>query len=764
MARRTRPIVPALAGLAVVVLGLGSAAADEPVDTVLDLLSYRVHTVYGPDRVETTQDAVLLVPLPVDVDHDLATGLGGQDVLVQLQVDAGRATLRVTQLPGAPSPLPLAVEAILADPRHESDLRVAFGYDALADTAPAAYDATIALLGEGERVSSFTLDLHAVAPGSTLGVTADVYREGPGGERLDPQRGRIDFTPVPAVAHFGVIAGSQFGLNQSGVDLAADTPTKAVVLIEDVQGADESRVDATIDQVPASLSILLTTSDDGSQTFSYSATARVQLIDVRGTQLVGGAIVEELVLRLQDMAMNASLVQDSPTHSTFQADSPIGTVEVGAATGGAVKFLSEPNAYLYADDSGGVDSFAVRVLGLSAFEISTADPFLVDATLQAGPFHVVLVQGAASLEAWIRDLPDHVRIQFSAVQGSLSYQGSAVIGEITVDATDPAGIAGRATQLHLLARDIPRALDLAFGESGSTVTIDAKGQTLGLIEVQLTSGPDDRLDPAVDGVLLEDLADRYVVFARVTGLRKIVGTQMPQPDVTLETTGGRVFKVDLNELVGSRVVYTRATLDSLPASVHVRLADPEIFYDASGTASSLVFDTNSGDRWNLHADIGNPLPAHLSVCSSGDGFCTGFQRSAGAGSLKFDASEHTSVNVLDCVRPLDASCPSAPSTYTRLDNWRVKHFEFDADADSTGFSGYTFNNTNGELLQGYLKQIDGSSGFEADIRPGYWSQNRKVEWSFWGLSKNKSGSVNCAGSSFSIRVFGIWIGVTSYVC
>jgi hypothetical protein len=123
------------------------------------------------------------------------------------------------------------------------------------------------------------------------------------------------------------------------------------------------------------------------------------------------------------------------------------------------------------------------------------------------------------------------------------------------------------------------------------------------------------------------------------------------------------------------------------------------------------------------------------------------------------------LNVFDCVRPLNASCQrGSASEFTQVDNWRVRHFAFDADADSVGESGYTWNDTDGHALQGYLLYIGSSTGFEANIRPGYWSNDRHVEWDLWGLIKDKSGSVNCAGSDFDIRVLGIWIGVTSYVC
>src|SRR5688572_9307531 len=104
-----------LAGLTLVG-GVVASAEEAP----LDPLTYTLRTVYRtPAGGQITNDvaAVQVLPVPVVVDHDLSTGLGGADVLAQLTIDAGRATLRVTKLPLAPASLPLSVEAILRDPR-----------------------------------------------------------------------------------------------------------------------------------------------------------------------------------------------------------------------------------------------------------------------------------------------------------------------------------------------------------------------------------------------------------------------------------------------------------------------------------------------------------------------------------------------------------------------------------------------------------------------------------------------------------------------
>lgn len=1213
-----------------------SVAQTPELPEALNPLVYEIVTEYrtpGGETIQKSTPAVLALPVPIDVDNELTTGLAGGDVLAQLTIDAGRAGLRVTTLPNAPADMPLKIEAVLSDPRQGTTLKVAFGYDALASKAPSVYTATIQLVGAA-RVTSFALDIQTVGAGPTIGVIAEVFHSGENGERRDPQRGRVDYTPVPTASHFGILQGSDFGIQQSGLDLATDTPTTVNVLIEDIQGSKAVIGRAKIAELPNIVSLILTEQDNGNRTWNYQATDVIDLVTLDITETSSTAVVDDFSVRIEKMALSATLIQDTPTHMTFQADRPIGALAAGSANGRSVAFLNEP-AYVYSTDRGAGDSFAFRILGLQRAELDTGDPFIADVTIQAGPFHVLIEDGTATFDAMIRDMPSRIRLALSASQGTLDWDGSAPIEEIaiaahdpegltgratdlmltlrqipasisvswgegsgvamlransgsigsvdllltsgptlqvdpgfdgvvfedveshyalaarltglrlvsvttgdapytmnlqknagpflahltqgqrdtrieildlpdsleatldpdqgsldytgsagialiTADLTDPAGVAGRATSLAIRLEDLPASLSLGYsaddtavvdahgsriglisvvatsgpaievepgfdgivledlpshyafavrltglryasvstgdapytlslqkdagpflirlqqdtrstrievndlpssltatfnpagslqysasatigevsavltdpdGVSGratkatallrslpttlnvswssagggtivadaqgatvgllevlltsgpdatlptdrdgvlledlsdryvvfgritglklvsfaqgpppsfrldttggrrfdvdvktqdaagiattvasiqnlpssvqigftnatalsytasgpvqrltvdafdptaisgrantlhaliesiparldaswasdGTITLDAKGGTIGLIELQLTSGPDERLAAQYDGLMLRDLTDRYVVFARLTGLRRVTGTQSPLPDITIETTGGRVLRIDLEEWNGSKVEYTRATLDRLPSSVRVRIAEgagDEIFYTASAATNSLVLDTNGGDRWNMHASISNPLPASVSFCSAGNGYCTGFRRSAGAGSFKFVASEHTTVDLFDCVRPLNSSCVRGNADdFTDVRNWRVRHVEFDADFDSVGESGYTFMHTASHALNGYLLTRSGSSGFEANFSPGFWANNRKVEWDVWGLFKDKSGSINCpGGTSLSVRVLGIWLGVTSYLC
>jgi hypothetical protein len=901
-----------------------------PPEEVVERLRFTWETSYGADGagdpVVRTHEGVLLVPTPLDVD-----GNPGPEVTAQLQIDAGRATIRVQKLPSAPAELPLQVEAVLPDPRGgEGDLFAAFGYDTRSDTAPEVYDATLALVGAG-RSATFTLDTRVVGPGERLAVIGSLFERGENGERVDPVRGRFEFDPVPLVAHVGVLLGSDLGLTRSGVELATETPTKATVKLEDLRGTSSVTLDGVIDKVPNSLSLMLTDAESGQRTLNYTATDVVERISARVADRQDGNVRQDFQLELGDMPRTVQLVQDSPTHLRMEASEPIGSLEVASATGGEARKLETP-AYVHAYDRDGVDSIAARVLGLQRAELDTGDPLVVDATMQAGPFDVLLVDGERTLDGKVRDLPSQVRVELSPQDGTLDYTGSSPIGELTLDGSDPSGFQGRATDLHLLAREIPTSLGLTYGDAGDQVSLDAGGGQVGLLEVQLTSGPDERLDPAVDGILLHDLADRYVLFGRVTNLRRVAVTQEPTPDLTLDTAGGRVFrvdydkrldsgkvmsidakidklqpatrlrliddaqgkrvtydaaaatdeitidgknveglsgraeeihvlmrgippslvvglddgtgrvninaggrelglleaqltsgpddriasgfdgillkdvadryvlfaritglrsatavqtpapdltldatgnrvfKVDINQqpLSGGKTTFTRATLDRLQRSTRVRVVPTSvgqrIEYTAASRTNSLSFESNSGNRWNLSATAA-PLPASLVLCQASNNTCGGSGRTSNAGSVSLNASEHTTINLFDCVRPATSACPGDPDEFIRVTNLRVRRLVEDAHSENSGERGHIYLDTDNHELTGSILARDGSGGFEANFPSGFRSNDRLGRWTLFGLSKDKSGSINCpGGTSLAVYVIGIRIGVTSYLC
>lgn len=575
-------------------------------------LSYRIATTYrAPDGqlIEKSTNAILLVPTPVDVDGDLEHNQT-PDVLAQLTIDAGRATFRTSTFPGGTLQLPLRIEAILDDPRGSTNLKVAFGYDALSSAAPAVFSSTIQLIGS-DRVTSLGLDIETAGAGSTLAVVGAVYEQGPNGSRIDPQDGRIEFSPVPAAAHFGILQGSDFGIQQSGVDLSTETPTRAQVVIRNIRGVAEQRTDLLVDKVPNVLSLVLTDQADGRKTYGYQATARVARLELTVSDLRSGQIAEQFALLIEDMATRVTLVQDTPTHATFTADGPVGSIGAGSANGRAISWLEDP-AYLYSTDRGAGDSFAFRVRGLTRAEYDTGDPFLVDVDIAPGPFLVRIEDGARTLNARITDLPGHVRLRFSETTGTIDYTGSGAIGRIAVDITDPDGISGRATEMHLVLDDVPTQLSMSFGAAGQQIRLDAGGSRVGLVTFLLTSGPQIEVEEGFDGVVLEDVPAHYAVAVRLTGLR-LVSVSTGDAPYTLELRkNAGPFLIALTQGTRTLRIEVRNLPDALTATI-----DPagRLEYSASAGIGSILaggFDPEglSGRATRLRLSV-TDVPAAL---------------------------------------------------------------------------------------------------------------------------------------------------------
>lgn len=385
----------------------------------------------------------------------------------------------------------------------------------------------------------------------------------------------------------------------------------------------------------------------------------------------------------------------------------------------------------------------------------------------------------------IEDVPTSLDLSVD-ISGAITYAASAPVPLLAIDAVDPAGLFDRATDLGLRLEGLPLGVDLGISESGAVV-IDTTGGKLGQIEALITDGADNRVPVGYDGILFEDLTDRFVVSARFTNLYAGDVAQVPQPRVTLTTDGGRPLSLGLYESVPGKasripgVAYTEASLVNLPAQVDLELLDGapgtiNIAYDASSTAQALTLETNAGNRWVTEASIANPVPKHFLACQAGDGRCADSGRTnASVGSFRFLADQHTTLNVLDCAAPLNSSCTRQNGTkLTSVENLRVKSFGFEADFSDCGFlgqqaCGHLFADTlpagagnalaNADTLQGRIFNKDGTTELTLDFGANFKAAKRLVVFRnfpnlfFSRLSTTKTGSVNCtSGTGINIKV------------
>lgn len=573
------------------------------------LPSFRFET--ESQGIRRSQSALFNVPTLLDVDAQ-----AGPDVVATLSLTASGVNLSVRRLALVPllaPALPLKIEAVVQDPRGDSTQVFAFGYDALASSAPGDYSETITVTGSG---SDTTLEgtIAASSAGTTLAVIGELFQPGLDGSRTQPQRARLDLTPVPASTSLTIRTGGTVLFA-----LGASTPTVAKVTAEDLRSANGPALVATIQSLPSDLRLQLTESN-GARRLSYTASAPVERI--------------------------------------------------------------------------------------------SADA---------------------------RNLP----------------------------------LQGRARQLLLALDDLPQTLSLNLGAEGSSFDLDTQGATLGRLEAVITSGPVENVPASFDGVLLKNLPDRSVLGARISGLKRVSGTQNPL-SVFLDSVAGRPFRAELRDqpTPSAKQTYTIAELRNLQRNTRFSVSDAsgrqEISYSADGSASSVTLDTNSGSRQQLTASIA-PMPRSLTACSTGDNRCSSSGRPGNRGSFRLVSSEAITVNLFDC----QAGSCSSPSRQFRLNNLRLRLVDAAISTGQSctflgclpeGSSGNIWLDTDWQEFTGSLVTQDGGNNVSAYFPPGFRTDNRYVSWSFFIPSK--SGAISCpSGTQLNVTVFGIVINVAGlYLC
>src|SRR5581483_7930406 len=203
-----------------------------------------------------------------------------------------------------------------------------------------------------------------------------------------------------------------------------------------------------------------------------------------------------------------------------------------------------------------------RVSGIQSATIGWGDPLKAQLVHDPSPFDIDVHTADKTVAGHLDQLPGTVDLRYSPGH-TLSYQGSDVIHTLTLDLTSTTPFTANANVLHAHITDVPRGLTFTQEADGNSITADTTNGSLGVLEVQLTSGPDERLADGVNGVLLESRLspDSYVAFARLAGLSHAhVGWDDPiQADVT--SAGGPLHITFIKDQTAGEfgeVVQTRA--------------------------------------------------------------------------------------------------------------------------------------------------------------------------------------------------------------
>jgi hypothetical protein len=466
-----------------------------------------------------------------------------------------------------------------------------------------------------------------------------------------------------------------------------------------------------------------------SELFTYDSDTQMQTLDItvqksRPTQLISKLGVHaELLPTDLDIAFDepnrgvTATIDGPPLHllevsirNTDAAEHLLGPDAVGVSKIERILFDGdeENNAFVRLKDIRGASVAMGPEEADAPVTVSlhhAGGPFVIKAEQDGFGPKIPLFKNKRTVDVNIPNLPADINsLSYSGKTRELHFNAATGIEELDANVTNTVEpVAGDiegpyAKQLKLHAEGIPAVLDFlptftsdeADPRDANTAIDLGPGQTIGLVELLLTSGPDNRaLLGDEDGLVFEDLETSYTIFARATGLSHIhYGTAVHDGTVSEESELG-VLDVDtrmLGDEQGPRNLnvilrtwtgdvkkrngteYLEATYLDPPARNHLLMlalkhddgTDWTTRFEYEGFAADgspdngghLQVTTNKGaQRSFLTADV-EPIPATAKLCiAPGDGECDD-QDPPGSREEQsykiFDLSEPINIDLADC--------------------------------------------------------------------------------------------------------------------
>ncbi len=646
---------------------LDGLSGESPLGQLVDTARYTWRSVYiDPNGAAQARefDAMLEVPEPLDV-----TGDGVPDVLalVDVIIKDGNAVpqIKVSRLLGSPAELPLSLQALLTLPNDSTTYR--FGYDTRTSNAPRGFHANI-LLGDGgaglEVATQGEAALIVTGAITPAGASSAVPSSGsgdpatlgddpldvPSGMAPEEQRFGVSFDRAPETARIAIdLAGGAVDAQNIAATFTTDAPTTVGVELADDSGGDQIFLaDASFAQIDGTLGLTLTGTEASGLTASLHGDAGLDQVNVRARTLDAGRTASDIILGLVDVpdAIDFSLGADGA--GSLTSSGPIGTFGAGYSSGGEILTLDDP-AYLRLLTKGEHQSLAVSLPGFEGMTLDLQDTVALNLTMAATPLRAFVEQETLTLDARILDAPRELKLALSP-DGAVSVEGSSAIDQVLITAEDESANLLGATHLDVTLTDIPHLLSVEVGDAG--VGFDTGGEPVGLVEVNAHSGNPISIPGNGDGLVMNQTAGDTRLAARISGLRKISAELDSTPELLLDTVAGNIFTVQLEDGADS----VNATIDHLVPNMRLGLVDDgsgaqRLNYSASASTNSLAFDLGG-----LSGSIAGPLPDRLRICMADDEAClpaVGIEDPA-LGSVLFDASEYTTLNLVDSAGGLSA--------------------------------------------------------------------------------------------------------------
>ena len=650
---------------------LQDATLGPDLDALVDVTRFRWRAVVDQDGLPRAREfrATIGVPQPLDVTGDghpdvlanltlasdfLSLQTAGVDGDLRLDLDTGAdprsivPRLEVARLPGAPEDLPLSLQALVQLPGSADEFR--FGYDARDGSAPEGFLADL-VLGEDE----VGVEL-ATRSDAALTVSGAVVPEGADGESATAapreQRFAIGFDTAPPAARLGLRLD---GSSDVAADLQTSVPTAVDVSFVDDSGAERvTTADVALDRVDGRASIAVSgdQADGAGVGATIESATGMDSVVIDGQQLVSGRIDTEVRLALTEVPASVRFGLGADGAGSLEASAPIGVFEAGFATAGRVLDLDD-EAYLRLLQDGDRSSVSLRLPEFERMDLGLGDDLGIELTKKAGPLTVRADLEDLAVQGLVEDAPRTVALAIEAA-GGVTIEGSDAIEsvDLTASTSDPEGIFQGASQVDVRLRDLPRRLEVAVGDDG--VTFGTGDQPIGLLELAAHSGTPLTIPGGGDGLVLDLTGETSSIAARISGLRAIEADLGDAPELLLDTVARQVFSVVLRG--ETRADDITATLDRLVPEMRLALVDgaagsTSLTYRASEPTERLTFSLSG-----LSGSIGGPLPDALDICIAGDEACLPDAGIAdpSLGSIRFEASEYTTLNLTDATGELSA--------------------------------------------------------------------------------------------------------------
>ncbi len=594
------PVVSTVADATTDIPGVGELVDQLPgVVCAINVAGYVYRTVYkppvGPAVVRYTP-ALAGLPTVLDVD---GTGILPDFIgTLGLNLTLNGVTLSIARS-SFPASGRVSIEAVAIVPGAE-DTYLGFGEDGTAVGTAKNWSAKVSVLGLSATTADLGLDLKTNTPPSSLATLGELF-SGPDPDAPErTYRGLANFTPVPAVF------STELRMSQARQQVLVDTtPTRLDANVAILTPGRQQIVDATADQLPASIDVVHT-STANTETTTYDADSAITKLTGSYRDKVNGNIVTAAALDAWGVPAHVKFEQTAE-HTTVGATSGrFDRVQARFAQGGDVGPLDASTSPFARFHRTTADAFtgSLQLTNLKSVSINQATPYGGELIFSNAPglFPFTADDDVTSthLEGSLSNLPADTSVSVDPDNGVVTFDGHGTgIDKITVKATRPTPFFTRVTRLEATLEGLPASEVINVKQLNGTMSATASNPlgTITLLASDGTGAP----SFGGSGASYDDTPALYRAFLRLSGL-KSVSFQGDPVIGDLQTAQSQFFTVMGN----TSGIQFDGTISNLPA--HMTFA----MKPGSGGSKIVDFDSHGESITKITADgTGLPVPAGM---------------------------------------------------------------------------------------------------------------------------------------------------------